>query len=226
MHEYKLTRSKRKTIAICIRNGGVEVKAPLRASQADIDKFVASKQAWIEKNLAVSTEKKERRESFTLNYDSLLIYRGKQYPLVARNGSRIGFDDEQNHFYLPPNLSSEQLKHNCVQIYKMLAKRDLSGRVLHFSKIMEAMPTAVKINSATSRWGSCSGRKSLNFSWRLIMADDDVIDYVVVHELAHITEMNHSPRFWAIVESVLPDYKERQNQLRQLQQRLCIENWS
>ena len=255
MTEYTLTRSKRKTIAICIRDGGVEVKAPLRASQADIDKFVTSKQSWIEKNLAVSTEKKEQRESFSLNYDSTLTYRGKQYPIIARNGSRIGFDDEQKHFYLSPNLSSEQLKCNCAQIYKMLAKRNLSERVKHFARIMNVTPTEVKVNSAKTRWGSCSRHKptakksnkfsalsmqqmvrnfqaaagvttyNLNFSWRLIMADDDVIDYVVVHELAHITEMNHSPRFWAIVEGVLPDYKERQARLKKLQEVLSVQDW-
>jgi predicted metal-dependent hydrolase len=67
--------------------------------------------------------------------------------------------------------------------------------------------------------------KSLNFSWRLVMADDAAIDYVVVHELAHITEMNHSPEFWAIVAGVLPDYKERRRRLKLLQLRLNSEDW-
>jgi hypothetical protein len=90
---------------------------------------------------------------------------------------------------------------------------------------MSVTPIAVKINSAKTRWGSCSNKKSLNFSWRLIMADDDVIDYVVVHELAHLREMNHSPRFWAVVEAVLPDYRERKLKLRALQAKLNREDW-
>jgi len=97
--------------------------------------------------------------------------------------------------------------------------------VEHYAGLMSASPTAVKINGAKTRWGSCSAKKSLNFSWRLVMADDSVIDYVVVHELAHITEMNHSARFWAIVAGVLPDYKERQKQLKALQKRLNAEDW-
>ena len=87
------------------------------------------------------------------------------------------------------------------------------------------MPSAVKINGAKTRWGSCSSKKSINFSWRLIKADDDVIDYVVVHELSHITEMNHSPNFWAIVENILLDYRERKVKLKRLQKRLSMENW-
>jgi len=76
------------------------------------------------------------------------------------------------------------------------------------------------------RWGSCSSRGSLNFSWRIMMADDAVIDYVVVHELAHLVEMNHSPRFWAVVAGVLPDYSKRRARLRLLNKKLEGEDWT
>ena len=223
MIPYTLTRSKRKTVAIYIRNGGAEVRAPLKMPKNDIDRFIVSKEKWIKSKLALSHERAEQRENFSLNYGDTVTYRGRQYPVVAKNGNRAGFDDEQ--FYMPPNLTTEQIKSACVQIYRMLAKRDLTERVLDFAKQMSVMPVAVKINGAKTRWGSCSSKKSLNFSWRLIMADDDVIDYVVVHELAHITEMNHSARFWAIVEKVLPDYRERRVSLKELQKRLKAEDW-
>ena len=126
---------------------------------------------------------------------------------------------------MPPNLSSVEIKSACVQIYRMIAKRDITNRVLEFSRQMEITPAAVKINSAKTRWGSCSSRKSLNFSWRLIMADSDVVDYVVVHELAHLLEMNHSQKFWAIVEKVLPDYRQRKQRLRELNKQLAKEDW-
>ena len=86
-------------------------------------------------------------------------------------------------------------------------------------------PAAVKINEAKGRWGSCSSKKSLNFSWRLMMAGESVIDYVVVHELAHLKEMNHSPRFWAEVGRVLPDYPGRRAKLKELQKLLSVEDW-
>ena len=108
---------------------------------------------------------------------------------------------------------------------RMLAKHELTKKTLDFAKRMGVAPSSIKINGAVARWGSCSAKKSINFSWRLVMADDDVIDYVVVHELAHLTEMNHSKTFWAIVEDILPDYKERQSRLRELQKRLAGEDW-
>jgi len=223
MINYTISRSNRKTIALHIKNGSLEVRAPLHASKANIDKFVHSKSSWIEKHLSQSAERAEKRESFTLNYGSTITYRGREYPIYAKEGSRVGFDGSV--FYMPPNLSPERIKDACEQIYRILAKNTCTEKVLAFAKQMSVMPIAVKVNGATTRWGSCSGKKSLNFSWRLVMADDDVIDYVVVHELAHITEMNHSEKFWAIVAGVLPDYRERQKRLKELQKRLSTESW-
>jgi len=96
----------------------------------------------------------------------------------------------------------------------------LPERVAHFAALMGLSPTQVKISGAQSRWGSCSSKGSLNFSWRLMLADEDVIDYVVVHELAHLREMNHSPRFWAVVAQAMPDYKTRQAKLKALQRKI------
>ena len=74
---------------------------------------------------------------------------------------------------------------------------------------------AVRVRDMHTRWGSCSGKGNLNFHWKLILMPPEVLDYVVVHELAHLKEMNHSPRFWAVVEAVLPDYKERRQWLKE-----------
>ena len=221
--EYTLTRSKRRTVALYIRDGVLEVRAPLKMPKAMIDEFVASKEKWAADKLVASARRLEQRESFTLAYGDCVLYRGRPYPITAREGRRAGFDSEG--FYLPPDLPPGQIKAACVKIYRMLAKRDLTERALRFAGQMSVAPATVKINGAKTRWGSCSGRKSLNFSWRLIMAADDVIDYVVVHELAHLTEMNHSARFWAIVEGVLPGYRKQRAKLKELQHRLDGEDW-
>ena len=222
MMEYNLTRSKRKTLGLYIRGGVLEVRAPLKMPKHEIEKFIATKEKWITDKLAHSQEQARSREKFQLDYGDMVLYLGKKYPIVSKAGNRVGFED---CFYMPPNLSSVEIKSACVQIYRMLTKRDVTIRVLEFSKQMAVTATSVKINSAKTRWGSCSSRKSLNFSWRLIMADSDVVDYVVVHELAHLMEMNHSQKFWTIVENVLPDYRHRKQRLRELNKRLAKEDW-
>ncbi len=90
---------------------------------------------------------------------------------------------------------------------------------------MDVKPIKIGITSAKTRWGSCSGKNSVNFSWKLIMADDKTIDYVIIHELTHIKQHNHSKKFWNIVESIMPDYSEQKKKLKILGEKLNKENW-
>jgi len=224
MISYTLKRSNRKTVAIHILNGAVEVRAPLKMPKHDIDRFVKSKAGWIAKRLPLSKERAELRSNFRLTYGDFVTYRGMPYPITERPGDLVGFDGEC--FFMPPNLTPEQVKRACIQIYRQLADHFLIKRAYLFAVIMSALPSDVRINSAKSRWGSCSGKNSVNFSWLLVMADDDLIDYVIVHELAHITELNHSADFWALVEKVIPEYRELRVRLRDLQNKLAGEDWS
>ena len=224
MIPYKLVRSRRKTAAIYItKDASVEVRAPLKMSKADIDKFIASKEKWIEKSLGLCEQINTEKSVFTLDYGDTVILAGNMYPINIKDGKRAGFDGEC--FYLPPNLTPNEIKSAVVQVYKAIAKRIIQNKVSEYAKCMNVAPTDIRITSAKTRWGSCSGRNSINFSWRLVMADDDVIDYVVMHELAHIKEHNHSPRFWKLVEGVLPDYKDRQSKLKILQKKLAVQDW-
>ena len=97
---------------------------------------------------------------------------------------------------------------------KTLAKEVIPPRVAHYGSIMGLVPTSVKITSAKTRFGSCSAKNGLCFSWRLMQYPDEAIDYVVVHELAHIAHKNHGPDFHACVAAVLPDHKKRRALLR------------
>lgn len=96
-----------------------------------------------------------------------------------------------------------------------LAKKLIPERVAYFAKHMGVTYGRITIREQKTRWGSCSSKGNLNFNWKLVLFEPELLDYVVVHELAHRIEMNHSASFWAIVESVLPDYKERRKRLRE-----------
>jgi len=224
MINYNLKRSKRKTTSICVKNGVVTVSAPLNLPIEQIEKFVKSKESWIRTKLATSMILKNMRKKHTISYSDLLYYRGKQYPISVKEGNEVGFNGI--HFYLPPDLPPNIIKECCIGIYKALAKKYLPQRTDQYAKQMNLQYNSVKINSAKTRWGSCSGKGNINYAWRLIMADDDLIDYVVVHELAHIYALSHSPRFWGLVEQVLPDFRDRRKRLRDLESRLHGEDWS
>ncbi|GAB1475463.1 M48 family metallopeptidase [Bacillota bacterium] len=224
MMEYILIRSKRRSIGLRItEEAKLEVRAPLKASKADIDHFLISNLNWINRHLTVMEQSAANRAEFIVNYNNTVPLQGREYQITAREGKRAGFDGDC--FYLPSGFNPDEVKAAIVKVYKLLAKKLLTNKVLDYSKQMGVMPTAVKINGAKTRWGSCSSRNSINFSWRLVMAEDYVIDYVVVHELAHILEHNHSERFWQVVAMVLPDYKSRQKKLKELQRKLANEDW-
>lgn len=103
---------------------------------------------------------------------------------------------------------------------KIMAKEVLPLKVMYYKDIMNVSPTGTKITSAITRWGSCSGKNNLCFSYRLMLLPDDIIDYIVVHELAHIRVKNHSSKFYLEVMKYMPDYKERVYRLKQIQKEL------
>lgn len=94
------------------------------------------------------------------------------------------------------------------------AKAELPAKTAHFAEIMRLYPTGIKITSAKTRFGSCSGKNGICYSWRLMQYPAAAVDYVVVHEIAHIAHKNHGKAFYSLIESVLPDYKERRRLLK------------
>lgn len=112
------------------------------------------------------------------------------------------------------NLTETELDEGRITELKALAKAEIPRRVEHYSNIMELYPSSVKITSAKTRFGSCSGKNSLCFSYMLMQYPTEAIDYVVVHELAHIKEKNHSAAFYSLVAEYLPDYKAREKMLK------------
>ena len=100
------------------------------------------------------------------------------------------------------------------------AKKIFPERTAYFAERMGVTYNRITIREQKTRWGSCSSAGNLNFNWKLVLMPSELLDYVVVHELAHRKEMNHSPRFWAVVEKELPDYRERREKLKKMGKQL------
>jgi predicted metal-dependent hydrolase len=161
-----------------------------------------------------------------------VLIRGNEYPIVAqgeppqiRNAVRPKVVFDGNSITVPSGLNAETLQHAMITLYKEIARAYITERVEYYTRMMKVRPASVRIGGALRRWGSCSSAGRLNFTWRLVMADDAAIDYVVVHELAHMTRMDHSKEFWNIVSGVISDYPAQRAKLRALHHRLVRENW-
>lgn len=172
MEKYELIRSNRKTIAIQIKGDGqVVVRAPLRMSNAEVERYVSSKAEWIQKHIDIASSRQ--------------------------------------------SAHSEPLTQEQLQRLADAALQDIPQRVSKYAAIIGVTVGRITIRHQKTRWGSCSAKGNLSFNCLLMLCPEDVRDYVVVHELCHRKEMNHSVHFWREVEKVLPQYAVQRKWLKE-----------
>lgn len=222
--KYELTRSDRRTLSIKIsRDAKVLVYAPRRMSLKHIEDFLFEKRAWVLKNLAKVQERKDISDSFVPGRESGLLLLGREYPMIKVPGKRAGFDGSS--FFVPDGLSVNDTAAALKEIYRSLAKNYLVRRTYELADQFGETVASVKINSARTRWGSCTSKGNINLSLFLVMAPEGAVDYCIIHELSHLKHMDHSAAFWRLVGSRCPDYEKRKEELRVLNLRLMREKW-
>lgn len=206
----EIIRSNRKTLSVCIDClGKLTVRAPRRCDDERIFAFLREKEGWILRQKAKMAGTGIELPSENLQgYCFLLL--GEKHTLRLTDGKYIRLDAEKKEILLPEKKSKERL----VQWLKENAKRIFTEATLRRAKEMQTQIRSVKVTSAKSRWGCCSGDNAIRYSFRLLYAPKEVIDYVIVHELAHTKQKNHSPAFWQEVAKWKPDYKQSRKWLK------------
>ena len=218
MLEYTLKRSRRKTLAAYVLDDGtVEVRAPLKTPKSEIDRFITERENTLKKYIDTQIEKSEKKSEFSLEIGSRVLFLGEEYEIKLGGKTEI----KDGVFF----VTEGSVKNQVTALYKLAAERIINERMKYFSQITGHIPKSVKINAAKTRWGSCSAKNTLNFSWFLVMASPECVDYVVIHELSHMKHMNHSAAFWHEVAKYEPNYKQRRQELRNLSLRLQAEMW-
>lgn len=212
---YTLIRRPRQTIGFRITEHGLQVSAPSSVSLAAIEEALRDKAGWIFKHMArIESPSAPRQDRYDAYWDEKSIPLWGQKVLIRLNPSS-GFRLLQEKDHSLVLLASEAAtREHLIAWLKQEARKDFDIRIKRFSSELGFGPARWQLSSAKARWGSCNSKAVIRLNWRLVHHDPKLIDYVVVHELAHLKELNHSARFWAIVESVLPDYRERRRVLR------------
>lgn len=209
----KIVRSRRRTITLLVtQDSTLVVRAPLRASNSYIESVVRKKSAWIKKKLFEASQRLQAPAKEFVNGEEFL-YLGQTYKLclVEQAAKDIELTDQLCLSTRVKPIARFVLR----RWYQAAALKVIGGRCQWYADATGYKPLSLKITAARKRWGSCGSKGTLNFSWRLIMAPLEVIDYVVVHELAHLGQLNHSPAFWRRVAAILPDYKKREKWLKE-----------
>ncbi len=212
---YVLVRSRRRTVGLEVRpDATLVVRAPVRTPVWFVESLLREKAGWIEDKLA----KARNHVSLLPRHDFLtgehFPYLGREWPVAV-----FAFQSQPLSFDPATGFTLDMAAFDRGEVvfekwYRAQARKLLSERIQYYAPLVGVSVPHLRITGAERRWGSCSTSGTVSFAWRLIMAPMDVVDYVVVHELAHLREMNHSARFWTVVASILPDYDTRRHWLK------------
>jgi len=209
--EYTLIQSVRRNVLFqALPESGIRVYAPRGMRLRDIDGMVRERAAQLEDmQRAVDLRLEEDRRAHPVADGATILVEGAPHALRLSAAPRVSCAVEGGELRLglPRPDSDAQVRAALRSALSARALLRIRQRIEHYAPLLGVQPGRVTVRDQKSRWGSCSSKHNLNFNWKLIMAPPQALDYVVVHELCHLKIFNHSPRFWALVGSCMPDYE-------------------
>lgn len=219
---YEFVRGQRRTIGLSVSPSGLTVRAPKWAPLAEVDVFLQRKAGWIlEKLLLVRQHQQCSPAPVDWREGGSVHYLGQTLQLLLDpahtfEGKGAGVRGQNLCVGLAHDAGPDRLRDTVVAWLMREAQQHFAQRLDHFAPQLGVRYSRLSLSSAGTRWGSASADRSIRLNWRLMHLGLDLIDYVVVHELSHLREMNHSSQFWAVVASVMPDYAERRQALKRV----------
>lgn len=228
---YSIRRSRRaKHVSLSIGAVGLQVVAPFTMNESEIISLVEKEQNWIITKYERYRQNRQIPAEREFVSGEKLIFIGHNYPLIVLEHTDgctnvnltagqflVGIDVD-----IPIEKRREEIQGKLEQWYRRRAKELITERLEYFSVKIGVKVNSVRFKNQKTRWGSCSQKGNLNFNWKLVMAPRDILDYVVVHELCHFKQMNHSPEFWRLVGTQISDYKERRKWLKENGSKLTL----
>ncbi len=228
--EYEIRRSarRRKTVQIKIDGGVVQVAAPSATPDGELRAIVRERAAWILKRMSEAVPEPATKRFVS---GETLPYLGQHVPMVIERADvrwpQVRLDRRTFRIAVPGDIEDgerdEQIQHAVIAWYAArAAERYPAGVDRWWPRLGSGARSPVLIRDQRRRWGSCASDGTLRFSWRGMMLEPALIEYIVVHELAHLTVKNHSPDFWKLVNSAMPDAQQRRKRLREISRTLPL----
>ncbi|MFO7830561.1 MAG: SprT family zinc-dependent metalloprotease [Desulfuromonadaceae bacterium] len=200
---------RRKSAEIRVAEGTVSIRVPMHTSVDQIDAFLHARRDWILKKVALQAQMSPAKPRAYVSGE-LFSYLGSNYRLKVEEGAFAPVKLQQGCLIVtvPGGRTQAHLVRNAlIRWYKQRAYEKLNQKVEQLAPQVGAHPSQVEIKSFKARWGSCSSTGVVQFNWRIMLAPTQMVDYVVVHELCHLLQHNHSKAYWREVERVMPDYR-------------------
>lgn len=177
-------------------------------SEIDPEMLLVENSRWVLERVRKYERYREMAPDRTFEQGEEFPYLGTPHKIVVE--PRPESEVADSAFYLPQShIEQSSIREELERLYRRNARAHLTEQVEHYASEMNVEYDGLELRNQRTRWGSCSSNGTLSFNWRLMMSPPDVIDYVVVHELAHLQEKNHTKRFWELVKEYIPDYKQQ-----------------
>ena len=211
--EFRFQRRRRRTIAIKVGEHGLAVSAPLRAPWREVEGFLHEKARWILRKLDERAAAGKPRLIFGENGETLPLH-GEEVALAVSAGRRaVRLAGTELQITLPGPERRGAVRRLLLGWLKVRALDTLAPRVEHYAAKVSLPSPPLKLSNARTQWGVCMASGRIRLAWRLVHLDPDLADYVVAHEVAHLVELNHSARFWALVEWLYPHWQEARERI-------------
>lgn len=213
--DYHLERTQRRTIGLKISAQGLVVHAPKRVSLIQLEDILKQKANWICKKLRAQRENAIPPIAWQNGAKLLLLGIDISLQVVEHKTNKAP-DYQSGVLLIALNnpLDQSMIARKTIQWYHKQALNDFARRLALFAAKLGVNTPALYLSNAKSRWGSCNSNQEIRLNWRLIQAPPHIINYVICHELAHLKEMNHSAKFWAIVGKIYPEYEQAERDLK------------
>ena len=211
--EFRFERRHRRTIGIKVNEHGLSVAAPMRAPWREVEGFLHEKARWILGKLDQRTAAGKPRTIFGESGETLPVH-GREVVLVVSPAKRsVDLRGTDLHIGVPEPHRRGAVRDLLLRWLKSRALDALAPRVAHYAARVSLPPPPLKLSNARTQWGVCMASGRVRLSWRLVHLDPELADYVVAHEVAHLVELNHSERFWALVEWLYPHWREARERI-------------
>jgi len=212
--DYTLRQGDRKTLSIYVeRDGNVTVLAPQQLTSNDVNGIIELKRYWIYKSQSEQKELNRNKVLREIANGEGYLYLGNSHKLKIEKNLDAPISLTSGYFLLDQNCI-DKAKSHFINFYREKGKEHIPQRIGYFKKKLGVEPKSVRIMDLKYRWASRSNNNTLNFHWKTMLAPLTIIDYIIVHEMAHMLKRCHNSEFWSIVSSIIPDYLERKEWLR------------
>ncbi len=211
--EYRFQRRRRRTIAIKVSEHGLAVSAPLRAPWREVEGFLHEKARWILRKLDERAAADAPRTIFGEHGETLPLHGHEVVIVVSQAKPAVNLVGTDLHISLPEPERRGAVRSLLLRWLKARALEALTPRVAHYAARVSLPAPPLALSNARTQWGVCMASGRIRLSWRLVHFDPELADYVVAHEIAHLVELNHSERFWALVEWLYPHWREARERI-------------